>query len=227
MKILILVMYHESNDENFINYKEVWDKQLIDIKNTNYPIDIKFLTTDQNIDTNYVIKNNDLISNCEENYWHSLLLKVLNGFDFFIKNEYDLVFKTNISTIINFKKFYEYCLSLDKSRKFIYDGVIGKYQDYSFCSGAGMLLNKESVNLLFNKLDIVSDEWTDDIFIGYVLNKLYGIEPCDLLNRFDILHKNTTITNELINSYSHIRIKIRDENYDKQYTNLVYNILHA
>lgn len=220
-------MYHESNDENFINYKEVWNKQLIDIKNTNYPIDIKFLTTDQNIDTNYVIKNNDLISNCEENYWHSLLLKVLNGFDFFIKNEYDLVFKTNISTIINFKKFYEYCLSLDKSRKFIYDGVIGKYQDYSFCSGAGMLLNKESVNLLFNKLDIVSDEWTDDIFIGYVLNKLYGIEPCDLLNRFDILHKNTTITNELINSYSHIRIKIRDENYDKQYTNLVYNILHA
>lgn len=220
-------MYHESNDENFINYKEVWDKQLIDIKNTNYPIDIKFLTTDQNIDTNYVIKNNDLISNCEENYWHSLLLKVLNGFDFFIKNEYDLVFKTNISTIINFKKFYEYCLSLDKSRKFIYDGVIGKYQDYSFCSGAGMLLNKESVNLLFNKLDIVSDEWTDDIFIGYVLNKLYDIEPCDLLNRFDILHKNTTITNELINSYSHIRIKIRDENYDKQYTNLVYNILHA
>ena len=227
MKILILVMYHESNDENFINYKEVWDKQLIDIKNTNYPIDIKFLTTDQNINTNYIVKNNELISNCEENYWHSLLLKVLNGFDFFIKNEYDLVFKTNISTIINFKKFYEYCLSLDKSRKFIYDGVIGKYQDYSFCSGAGMLLNKESVNLLFNKLDIVSDEWTDDIFIGYVLNKLYGIEPCDLLNRFDILHKNTTITNELINSYSHIRIKIRDENYDKQYTNLVYNILHA
>jgi hypothetical protein len=33
----------------------------------------------------------------------------MSGFDYFIKNDFDLVFKTNLSTIINFEKFYEYC----------------------------------------------------------------------------------------------------------------------
>ena len=33
MKILILIMSHETNDINFINYKRIWDEQ---ISNLNY-----------------------------------------------------------------------------------------------------------------------------------------------------------------------------------------------
>ena len=44
------------------------------------------------------------ITKCVENHWFSLILKVMSGFDYFNKNDFDYVFKTNLSTIINFDK---------------------------------------------------------------------------------------------------------------------------
>jgi hypothetical protein len=149
----------------------------------------------------------------------------MSGFDYFIKNDFDLVFKTNLSTIINFEKFYEYCEQIPQSREFVYDGVIGQFDNYSFCSGAGMLLNKKSVNIVLNSREHLNESWTDDIFIGFILNKLNGIQPCGLLTRFDIDTNNRQVNEDAIKSSSHIRIKVRSENLDEHYTNVVYNIL--
>jgi hypothetical protein len=90
-----------------------------------------------------------------------------------------------------------------------------------------MLLNQESINIVLDNKDKISKKWTDDIFIGYILNKLYNISPCDLLNRFDIVTPNKVVTENMVTSCSHIRIKIRIDDQDVHYTNLVYNILHG
>jgi hypothetical protein len=227
MKILILVMSHETDDKVFDEYKKIWNKQINEHVKEKYPIDVLYLYTDNNISENYIIDGNKLISKCPENYWDSLLIKVVNGFEYGREKKYDYVFKTNLSTIINYPKFYDYCLNIDKNRKYIYDGVIGNYEDYSFCSGAGMLLNQESINIVLDNKDKISKKWTDDIFIGYILNKLYNISPCDLLNRFDIVTPNKVFTENMVTSCSHIRIKIRIDDQDVHYTNLVYNILHG
>ena len=31
MKILVLIMSHETNDNDFINYKKVWDNQILNL----------------------------------------------------------------------------------------------------------------------------------------------------------------------------------------------------
>ena len=225
MKILVLIMSHETNDNDFINYKKVWDNQILNLDKSKFNIEFKFLYSDNTIEEKYQIQGNNLITKCNEDYWHSLLLKVMSGFDFFIQNDFDLVFKTNLSTIINFDKFYEYCCQIDNSREFVYDGVIGDYQNYFYCSGAGMLLNKKSVNLVLNNKEYLTESWTDDIFIGFILNKLNGIQPCGLLNRFDIVTKNQQFSKEDILCNTHIRIKLRIGNLDTIYSNIVYDFL--
>jgi hypothetical protein len=226
MKILVLVMSHETKDSNFVNYKRIWDKQISNLDTTKFNIEFKFLYSDNEISEEYSIKGNNLITRCVENYWYALILKVMSGFDYFLQNDFDLVFKTNLSTIINFEKFYEYCEQIPQSREFIYDGVVGQYQNYSYCSGAGMLLNKKSVNFVLNSKEYLNEQWTDDIFIGFILNKLNGIQPCGLLTRFDILEPNAQVNENDIKYNSHIRIKIRSRNLDEVYSNMVYNILH-
>lgn len=218
-------MSHETTDSNFVNYKRVWDEQISKLDSLKFNIEFKFLYSNNEISEEYLIHGNNLITRCLENYWFALILKVISGFDYFIQNDFDLVFKTNLSTIINFEKFYKYCEQIPQSREFVYDGVVGHYQDYSYCSGAGMLLNKKSVNLVLNSKEHLNDSWTDDIFIGFILNKLNGIQPCGLLTRFDIDKPNLQVTEDVVKLHSHIRIKIRLGNQDELYTNIVYNAL--
>jgi hypothetical protein len=91
-----------------------------------------------------------------------------------------------------------------------------------------MLLNKNSVKLILCNLDKVDIKWTDDLFIGYILNGLNGIAPSDSgLTRLNIINENHEINNDDVILNTHIRIKIRKFDYDAKYTNLVYEILKS
>ena len=111
-KILVLVMSHKTDDEIFKTFKKIWDQKIESIKNKFF-VDILFLYSDNNISEDFIVDGNELTSKCEENYWQSLLTKTINGFNYFNKNDYDLVFKTNLSTLINFDKFCSYCNNLN------------------------------------------------------------------------------------------------------------------
>ena len=102
MKILVLIMSHHTDDPVFVNHKKIWDKIINISENKKLPIDYMFLFSDDNLNVNFVVKKNELFYNCVENYWDSLLIKSINGFEYFLKSDYDLVFKTNLSTIISF-----------------------------------------------------------------------------------------------------------------------------
>jgi len=224
-KILILVQEHTTDDIVFVNYKKVWLKTIEYVKQNNLPIDVLFLNTDINLANTYEIIGDTLYSKYEENYWDALLIKVMNGFDYFMSSDYDLVFKTNLSTIINFDLFYNFCNERYQNDEIVYDGLFSHYNDFAFCSGAGMLLNKNSVKIIMDNKDKVTKEWTDDIFFGYVLNKLNSISPNNRgLSRFDVL-TNSTLTSQ-IKHHTHIRIKIRNNDQDVFYTNGVYDILY-
>lgn len=225
MKILILVMSHDTDDINFTTYKKIWNKIIGDVKVKKPPIDIRFLYCDSNISEEYILDGNKIISKCEENYWHSLLVKVLNGLNYSNVNNYDLTFKTNLSTIINLDRFYDYCNQV-KNKKYVYDGIFGKYKDFYFCSGAGYLLDNESVKIILKNKHLSNNEWTDDIFIGYILNKLNNITPnIGNMSRYDIIKQNQNIDENKVLNSTHIRIKIRVSDYDSVMTEKVYKIL--
>jgi hypothetical protein len=151
----------------------------------------------------------------------------MSGFDYFIKNDYDLVFKTNLSTILNLDKFYECCNSILKTEDHIYHGIIGNYENFDYVSGAGMLLNKKSVNLILENKSEVSPSWTDDIFFGHILTRKYGITPkTDCMDRYNLVEDNQEVISESVINSTHIRIKVRIENRDVEFTNKVFDVLY-
>jgi hypothetical protein len=102
MKILILTMCHQTNDEIFDTFKKIWLDKIEILKNKNYSIDVKFLYCSEfdEITHNYIINKNDLLSNCKEDYWTSLLKKIIYNMLNFIQlnkfselhNNYDIIF---------------------------------------------------------------------------------------------------------------------------------------
>lgn len=228
MKTLVLIMSHRTLDPIFLNHEKTWKKIISISKQKKLPIDFLFMYSDEKLIEDYSVINDELISKCVENYWDSLLIKTINGFDFFLKSNYDLVFKTNLSTIINLNEFVKVCEKINSDDGFIYNGYIGQYEDYKFVSGAGMLLNKKTVEVLFNYKNEISEKWTDDIFFGFILNKLNKIEPIyGELTRYDIIFDSQSIDPKLIQNSTHIRIKIRKNNQDIYFTDKVYEILYT
>lgn len=232
--ILILVMAHYTDDITFLSYKKIWDKIIKIIKYKKLPIDVYYLYSKLlNNDNKYIVENNEIISNIENDYWYSLLIKTLNGFDFFYKNDkYKFVLKTNLSTFLNIDVFYDFFTNnkiIDT--EYLYTGTIGNYNGYHFCSGANMILNKNTVKIILDNINKVEYKWTDDIFIGYILNKLNNINPIEeAYERYNIIDNtmDSNLNNTNINLYRCIRVKIRDGNnyFDKYYFELLYNYFY-
>jgi len=227
MRILFLVLSHDTTDETFINFETIWKKKIQSFEKNNTNVDVRFLKCNNSTISSESEKQNEIICLCNENYWNSLLVKVISGFEFFVENDYDLVFKTNLSTIINIKPFLNYCESV-KNKEFVYDGIFSEYQDYLFCSGAGMLLNKNTVNIVLSNKKLINDSWTDDIFIGYVLHKLNNITPIyNGLTRLDIIKPNFNVDISKLSDFTHFRFKIRDEHSDIHYSNKIFDLLYS
>lgn len=220
-----MVMSHHSDEESFKTYKKIWDLKISKIKDK-YPIDILFLYSDSNIEEKYKVGGYNLISKCEENYWGSLLTKAINGIEYFQENDYDLVFKTNLSTFINVPTFYDYCNKIPNEREYVYDGIFGGYEGFNFVSGAGILLNKKCSQIILNNQNLITEKWTDDIFFGYVLNKLNKIEPnSGGLNRYDLIQPDMFFNLPIVKNYSHIRVKVRKGEWDSFYFNKLYDLI--
>lgn len=224
-KVLILVMSH-NGDTSFDSYKKIWEKKSEEMKNK-FPMDVLFLYSDNTVVSDYEINGNKLISKCEENYWQALLTKLMNGLDYFLKNDYDLVFKTNLSTFVNPTPFYEHVTKNCNNREYVYDGIVGSYEDFNFVSGAGILLNRKSCELIVNHKNLINDKWTDDIFLGYVLNKLNKVTPnTGNLKRFDLIKPEESFDFETVKDYPHIRVKVRKGSWDGFYFDKLFNLIY-
>jgi len=230
MKALLLVMSHYTDDPVFKAYKEVWDEIVYIIQQKNIPIDVYFLYSKSvKNDGSYSVVGNEIITDCQNNYWYALLQKVYSGFRFFLEQDYDLVIKTNLSSFVNIKKLHEYLSGLDLTSQYIYEGDIGKWDDFCFCSGANMTLNRCAVQLVVDASSEMTPKWTDDSFIGFILCKNNHIQPvCKPFERYDItrqdpIHEQNLINGELAR-YRFIRVKIRKEDMDCIYFKMLRRI---
>jgi len=230
MKALLLVMSHYTDDPVFKVYKEVWDGIANIIQQRNIPIDVYFLYSKSvKNDGSYSVVGNEIITDCENNYWYALLQKVYSGFSFFLEKDYDLVIKTNLSTFVNIKKLHEHLSGLDLTSQYIYEGIVGEWKGIYFCSGADMTLNRRAVQLVVDASSEMTPEWTDDIFIGFILYKNNHIQPvCKPFERYDIIHQDPIHEHKLINGelapYRFIRVKIRNEDMDCMYFKMLRRI---
>jgi GT2 family glycosyltransferase len=117
--------------------------------------------------------------------------------------EFDYIYRTNLSSFIDFNKAYDYL----KKNYFEYAGCSVGYDEHRqvcFGAGCGFILSKKATRTLVNNQHFLEyGSRPDDVAIGYVLREIYDIHQ---ITRPDIVELDNPIFTEE-NSNFHFRCK--------------------
>ena len=205
-KILILVLasntYPSLRNEKAI--KKTWAKK--DTENIN----IIFYKSGKHTS----FKNNDLTVVAGRKTT-DIGLKTIKAFEWASKNmEFDYIFRTNTSSYVNIPELQKNIKTLDDDKNYIYSGIkmfLPKNEfrkKIDFISGAGILFNKNTINLILRNKDEFDRNEMDDVALGKLLQN-HKVVPTSG-TRFDI--KGNITKQELSDNYYHYRCRI-DNHY--------------
>ena len=185
---IIMLIISSNNIEFYKNMREVWKKYM----NNNPNITSFFIENDPSIDKDIIVdkKNNTIYYKDEESYIPGILNKTIKIIEYLIKNnDFDYIYRTNLSSVINLDKLYSYIQNNDID----YAG-----HDYAkFISGSGIILSKKTCKILIEDKSLINNKNPDDLAIGLKLENLVEkkhIEYYGISNLDDKIFNNDEIT---------------------------------
>ena len=174
MKIVILILSSNTypSKRNKKAIQKTWANQ-------NYPnTDIYFYsagTKTRVVDRDLIVKDSGTAQDIGK--------KTLSAFDWVDKNlEYDFIFRTNTSSYVQVKNLVEYIENISQNTDYTYKGIVQEREyenvskNYKFVSGAGILLDKNTVKALLHSQNLWDHSEWDDIALGKLLSSL-NIKP--------------------------------------------------
>lgn len=130
--------------------------------------------------------------------------------------DYDIIFRTNSSSLVNKKQLVKFAQTLPKEKLYAGWTMKDTNHDGGDCvSGAGIFLSRDTAEILMNEID-PNVEMEEDVYCGRILRS-HGIKAIDDRSRLDWvggLQQNITIGKEL-NPY-HIRFKTNNRFKDAE-----------
>lgn len=156
MKILILVLASDT-EQIYKEFQTIWRLYM----KSNPNIDCYFYKGDPNLETEFKIDTDTLWIKIDESL-ETVYDKTMKTFEYFSENlnQYDFVFRTNLSSFIVMNKYVEYCHTLPKER--FVSAFVGNAGYFEFPSGCGFTMSTDVVlKLVKDKpLKIVQDDVT-------------------------------------------------------------------
>jgi hypothetical protein len=176
-KIIILII-SSNNIQYYKNMRDIWRKYM-----NNHPnITSFFIENDSSINKEIIVdkENNTIFYKDEESYVPGILNKTIKIMDYCLKNyEVDYIYRTNLSSVINFDKLYSYV----QNNNINYAG-----HDYvKFISGSGIIFSVKTCKILIEDNSLINNKEPDDLAIGLKLENLvekthieyYGLSGLD------------------------------------------------
>lgn len=205
VKVLMLILASD-NEPIYTEFQTIWRKYM----NSNGHIDCYFYKANPSIGEQAELIGDTLYVRTEEEL-DNVYQKTLKCFEYFKNklNNYDFVFRTNLSSFIVMDKYIQYCLTIPRKR--FVSGCIGTHESYTFPSGCGFTMSSDIV------LELIEDNpecvFLDDVSIGKWLS-IKGIK-INGVNRFDFIHNSIEALNQIpIKDIFHYRIKNTDRRLD-------------
>lgn len=128
------------------------------------------------------LQNNDLIVESGDRA-DEIGYKNFKAFEWVNNNEdFDFLFRTNTSSFVNIQNLEKHINNLEKNKDPIYEGIIMQLKnkknntEIKFVSGAGILFNKKSIEILIDNQNEFDHSLWEDVAIGELLNKK-GVFP--------------------------------------------------
>lgn len=242
MKKIAILVIASINNPVYIHYINTFWTQIINYTNKYKPnIDI-FLLFDENLDIsnfkhlqkNIIVDKNTNYNGCfndikPNNFIPGILSKTIYAYEI-LQDKYDIFFRTNLSSVINIKKFEEISEGTDiiysggfvwhdaLRENLIYYNKIGpnqsikslqeleNYKGNTFVSGCGYFLNSHEVKNLIKNKEKIRYDIIDDVSIGLMM------ENYKILSNFSILIKPSESIEEILNKihknkFAHIRLQ--------------------
>jgi len=167
MKIIVLIIANDT--EYYNNMKEVWKTYM----NIHPNFRTFFICNKIDIPEDIIIEENTIYIRDDETYIPGILNKTIRSCEYCVNNfEFDYIYRTNLSSFIDFYKAYDY---LEKN-KFDYGGCgVGVAERSYFASGCGFIMSKDCVKTLINNKHLLRNDLNDDVSIGILLTKHYRI----------------------------------------------------
>ena len=171
-KIIILIL-SSNNFSEYSDMYEIWKKYM-----NNHPkIQSFFIENNKFLDENVVLnkENNTIYCKGDETYIPGILNKTIKSIDYCLNNfEFDYIYRTNLSTVVNLDKLYSYV----KNNNINYAGNIYNKKD-DFVTGTGILLSKQACKKLVEDKSLIDHDIIDDVAIANKLKEHYQMINID------------------------------------------------
>lgn len=199
MKLIILILANDSNV--YLKCQALWRKYM----NSHHNIKSYFIKLKSELETDILIDNDTIFVKGNESIVPGCLIKTIESIKYFLLNEeFDYIFRTNMSSVVDLNKLYNLLENYDKD----YSGVIGDCNNIKFASGAGILLSKYMCNFLINNRHSLNYNVMDDVSIGSLIqNNNISIYPLTRFEAYNYEKHIDLLNKELINDYYHFRCK--------------------
>jgi hypothetical protein len=207
MKILVLILASDNSD-TYIKLQQLWRRIICLDKN----IESYFIKADPNIHEEIVCIEDTIYVKCEETY-RNITYKSKKAFEFFSDRiyEFDYIFRTNVSSFIDFKKYKNWLNRLSKNR--VYNGNISWHGPIIYASGCGFTCTPDVVEKFIEAE--YSNSYIDDVYFGEICMS-HSIQvtsaPLNMITFNSMLDEMA-----LFNSFDcafHFRLKSEDRNTD-------------
>jgi hypothetical protein len=106
----------------------------------------------------------------------TLGVKMLSAYNYLYRENYDYIFKTTLSSIVNEKVFLEFIHKLPRY-SIVYGGTPVNFGLHPFASGSNTLLSKQALGLLFRDLARWNHGFLDDVAMGRIFEEITEITP--------------------------------------------------
>lgn len=186
MKILLLIL--ASTGPEYRGFEALWRRYM----HSHPSIDAYFYKGNPELETKAVLEGDTLWVKCPDTL-DSVYDKMMGSFRFFASNldQYTFVFRTNLSSFIEFNTFVSFCETLPTTE--CYAGVCSVHPESGtmFVSGAGFFLSTDLVKRIVR--EDIPEIFLDDVSVGGAVTS-WGI-PMFRTNRIDI-HPDLTFRYE-------------------------------
>jgi hypothetical protein len=197
MKILNLVLYSE-NEPAYVGMRDVLRSHT-----ARYPnVRCVFYTYDPEITEPWLLDDDILRIRGHETYVPGILNKTIEAFRITETWDYDLLIRTNISTIVDFSGLVGYCSGPD----FKFGGPVGymnatwtdrkggifdgRFSGLQFVRGWCIIFTRATIALMLRNAHFIDTSVIDDVTISDFLTRKIGVVPTD------IAFKSVMVTNQ-------------------------------
>lgn len=165
IKILVLII-DSDNLPVYAKLREIWRAYMyLDSEH----VVAYFIRGDENLPTNYIIKNDTLWTKTKESVIPGVLNKTILSMEYMLPQtkqaDFDYILRTNLSAFFVFPRLLDFLNTCPK--KNFYCGANGIYNKITYCSGSGLLLSRDLAELLVEqKTQLKNERFCDDVEIG-------------------------------------------------------------